>query len=254
MSPWPPSTNAWVSSTRHAELLGDERPEPGRVEHAGHAEDALAREAGGRHRHVAHRVERVRDDDEDRVRRRAPPPTHDGTDDPGVLGQQVVAAHPRLPGEAGRDDDDVAARGVGIVVRAEDPGVVAHDRGRLGEIETLALRQALDDVDQDDVREAGLGDPLGGGRADVPGADDGDLVAGHGRVGPPWGTGVDRDRFAGGRGVAGILRIGRASPADVVASRARRTAMVAATTGLTMRPITRFDLKELRCRDVIRPS
>ena len=52
----------------HAELLGDERPEPRRVEDAGHAQDALAREAGGPHRDVAHRVERVGDDDQDRVR------------------------------------------------------------------------------------------------------------------------------------------------------------------------------------------
>ena len=68
---------------------------------------------------------------------------------------------------------------VGVVVRAGDPGVVPDDRGRLGEVEALALRQALDDVDEDDVGQAGLGDALRGRRADVAGADDGDLVAGH---------------------------------------------------------------------------
>jgi len=56
---------------------------------------------------------------------------------------------------------------------------VPDDRGRLGEVETLALRQAFDDVDQDDIRKAGLGDALGGRGADIAGADDGDLVAGH---------------------------------------------------------------------------
>ena len=50
---------------------------------------------------------------------------------------------------------------------------------RLGEVEALALGQPLDDVDEDDVREAGLGDALGGGGADIAGADDGDLVASH---------------------------------------------------------------------------
>ena len=104
----------------------------------------------------------------------------DRRDDPGVLRQQVVAAHARLAGEAGGHDDDVRARRVGVVVRAGDPGVVADDRRRLGEVEALALRQPLDDVDEHDVGEAGLGDALGGRRADVAGADDGDLVAGHG--------------------------------------------------------------------------
>ena len=103
----------------------------------------------------------------------------DGADDPGVLGQQVVAAHARLAGQAGGDHDDVRAGRVGVVVRAGDPGVVADDRGGLGQVEALALRQPLDDVDQDDVGEAGLGDALRGRRADVAGTDDGDLVAGH---------------------------------------------------------------------------
>ena len=100
--------------------------------------------------------------------------------DAGVLGQQVVAAHPRLAGEAGGHDDDVRAGGVGVVVRAGDPRIVADDRRGLGEVEALALRQPLDDVDEDDVGQAGLGDALGGRGADVAGADDGDLVAGHG--------------------------------------------------------------------------
>ena len=169
---------------RDAELLGDERPEARRIEDAGHPQDALAREAGGVERDVAHRVERVGDDDQDRVRRMLHGLLDDGADDAGVLGQQVVAAHPGLAGQAGGDDDDVRAGGVGVVVRAGDPGVVADDRGRLGEIEALALRQPLDDVDEDDVGQAGLGDPLRGRGADIAGADDGDLVAGHAEWAP----------------------------------------------------------------------
>ena len=60
-----------------------------------------------------------------------------------------------------------------------DLHVVADDRRRLGQVERLALRQALHDVDQHDVGQAGLGDSLGGGRADVAGADDGDEGMGH---------------------------------------------------------------------------
>ncbi len=69
---------------------------------------------------------------------------------------------------------------IGVVVGADDPGVVTDDRRRLGQVEALALGQPLDDVDEDDVGQAGLGDPLGGGGADVAGTDDGDLVASHG--------------------------------------------------------------------------
>ena len=59
---------------RRAGLPGDEGPEARGVEDPGHAEHALLREAGGVLRDVAHRVERVRDDDQDRVGRLARPP------------------------------------------------------------------------------------------------------------------------------------------------------------------------------------
>ena len=68
-SPWPPSTTALTSFTERAGLPGDERLEAGGVEDARLAEDALLREAGDVLRDVAHRVERVRDDDQDRVGR-----------------------------------------------------------------------------------------------------------------------------------------------------------------------------------------
>ena len=158
----------------------------------------------------------------------------DRADDPGVLGQQVVAAHPRLAREAGGDDDDVGAGRVGVVVRAGDPGVVPDDRRRLGEVEALALRQALDDVDEDDVGEARLGDPLGGRGADVAGADDGDLVAGHAdwvsfRVGRDAGhcrLGTSR------RGCVGVRRWSGMDADRMV----RRVDLASRTTSSTARP------------------
>ena len=60
--------------------------------------------------------------------------------------------------------------------------VVADHRRRLGEVERLALGQPFDDVDEHHVGEPGLRDPLGSGRADVAGADDGDAGTGHGAV------------------------------------------------------------------------
>ena len=59
-----------MSSHRHVERLGEERAVARGVEHAGHADHALAREAGDLHRHVAHHVERIRHHDDDRVGRR----------------------------------------------------------------------------------------------------------------------------------------------------------------------------------------
>ena len=69
----------------HPELFGDERAEAGRVEDTGHAEDALTREARRLEGDVAHRVERVGDDDQDRVGRVAGGLLDDRPDDPGVL-------------------------------------------------------------------------------------------------------------------------------------------------------------------------
>ena len=51
------------------ELFGDEGAEAGGVEHAGHADDALAVEAGLAIGGLGHGVERVGDDDQDRLGR-----------------------------------------------------------------------------------------------------------------------------------------------------------------------------------------
>ena len=59
VSPCPPSTNAWMFSTETLELHRDERAHAGRVEHAGHADHALAREAAQPVDGLAHRVERI---------------------------------------------------------------------------------------------------------------------------------------------------------------------------------------------------
>ncbi len=106
----------------------------------------------------------------------------DAAHDAGVLGEQVVAAHARLARQPGRDDDDVRAGRVGVVIRADDLHVVAHDRRRLGQVERLALGQTLDDVDQHHVGQAPLGDALRDGGADIAGADDGYLGTRHQRA------------------------------------------------------------------------
>src|SRR3546814_7535781 len=97
----------------------------------------------------------------------------------GVDAEQVVAAHARLAGDAGGDDDHVGALDGGIAAGAGEPGVVALDRGRLDEIERLALGHAVDDVEENDVAQLLEAGEQRQSAADVAGADQRDLVARH---------------------------------------------------------------------------
>ena len=116
-------------------------------------------------RRLGHGVERIGDDDEDRVRRDRRNLVHHVRHDLVVGVQQVVAAHAGLARDAGGDDDDVGVRGLGVVVRADDVHVALLDRHGFEQVERLALRDAFRDIDQDDVRQFLRGDPVGGGRA-----------------------------------------------------------------------------------------
>ena len=90
--------------------------------------------------------------------------------------EQVVAAHARLARNAGGDDDDVGVRGVGVVVGAEHVGIALLDGHGLEQIESFALRNAFDDVDEDDVSEFLGGDPMGCRGAHVAGTYDGNFL------------------------------------------------------------------------------
>ena len=71
---------------------------------------------------------------------------------------------------------------VGVVVGAGDRGVVALDRGALDDVERLALRHAVDDVEQHDVAQFLEAGEQGQRAADLAGADQRDLVACHGQI------------------------------------------------------------------------
>src|SRR5215204_3203692 len=116
------------------ELFGYERAVASRVENAGHADHPLPREAARLHRHVAHRVERVSDDDEDGLRRVRYDLSGDASHDVLVRLQQVVAAHSRLAGTTAGYDDHVRARGLLVIVGACYAGVVAEDRAALQDV------------------------------------------------------------------------------------------------------------------------
>jgi hypothetical protein len=166
-----------------AEGLGDEGLVAGGVEDAGHADDALLGELRLLVHDVAHGIQRVADADEHGVRGAAGDLAGDAADDLAVDLDELVARGELagdgvlLARDAGGDDDDVGVGGLVVAVGADELEVEAHDRRRLGEVEGLALRKARDDVDEDDVPEVLLGGPVGGGRPDVAGPHDRDLVA-----------------------------------------------------------------------------
>ncbi len=131
--------------------LGDERAVARRVEYAGHAEDPAGREARGLIGHVGHDVERVRDHDADGIGGCLLDRVGDVADNPRVRGQKVVAAHPGLARDACGDDDDLAASGFIVSIRTDNASVEAHDRARLVHVESFALWDALQDVDDHDL-------------------------------------------------------------------------------------------------------
>ena len=60
---------------------------------------------------------------------------------------------PGLRGNTGGDDADVGAFDVSVFARTGELGIEAFDRAGLGNVETLALRDAVGNVEQDDVAE-----------------------------------------------------------------------------------------------------
>ena len=132
-------------------------------------------QAGDVLRDVAHRVERVRDDDQDRVRalRRSTFSVTSLT----IFSFVVTRSSRLMPGERGRPAviTTTGAGGLVVAVRPDDVRLVAEHGAHLVDVERLALRQALLDVDEHDVGVVALREHLRAGRADVPGADDRDL-------------------------------------------------------------------------------
>jgi hypothetical protein len=149
--------------------LGEEHPVAGGVEDAGHADHPLSRKPRGAHGHVAHHVERVRDDHDHRVRRHPCDLLRHRADDSGVRLDEVVSAHARLPRDSRRHHEQLGPGGIVIAIRPEDAAVEPFNRSRLPLVQRLSLRHAFDHVDhQDRARQLLFGEPLRGGGADVP--------------------------------------------------------------------------------------
>ncbi len=138
---------------RDVEFLREEMTESRGVEHARHADDAVGRKTGGLLQRPHHRVERIGDADDEGVGRMRLDAGADRVHHLQVDAEQVVAAHAGLARHAGGDDDHVGAGDVGVGTRPRQLRVEALDRPGFGEVERLALRNAVDDVEQHDVAE-----------------------------------------------------------------------------------------------------
>src|SRR5207253_7594139 len=96
---------------RNTERVGQEAPVAGGVQHPGHPDHALPGEAGDFLGDPAHHVQRVGNHDDDGARRMPPDLLAYRFHDFDIGPYQVVAAHPRLPSDAGGDDKEIAASG-----------------------------------------------------------------------------------------------------------------------------------------------
>ena len=164
---------------RNLEFLGQEIAEAGRIQNTRHADDAVVRKPARIAEHHDHGVERIGDADDESAGAVGFYPGADRLHDLGVDADQVVAAHARPAGDAGGDDDHVGALDGAITPRPPDAGVKPFDRGRFGDVERFALRNAADDIEQHDIAQFLQSGQMGQCAADVTGANKRDLVAGH---------------------------------------------------------------------------
>ena len=94
--------------------------------------------------------------------------------------EQIVAAHAGLARHAGGDDAHVGAFDALVGVGAAIFGVETFDRRGLRDVERLALRDALHDVEHHDVAQLLQTDEVGERAADLARADQCNLLARHG--------------------------------------------------------------------------
>jgi hypothetical protein len=90
--------------------------------------------------------------------------------------QQVVAAHPRLARNPRRNHHHIRPRRVRIIVRPNNRHIALFNRHRLGEVQPLALRHALDHIDQHHIRQLLRRNPVRRRRPNIPRPNNRDLL------------------------------------------------------------------------------
>ena len=158
-----------------AEALGQRRLQTAGVQDRAGADDMALGNAGDLVEHVGQHVDRVGDDDIDRVRRGGGDLRGDVLEDVDVGLRQLQPALPGLAGKTRGDDDDVGARRGVIVAGTDDRR--GTERRALINVHRLAERLLLVDVDQDDLGRGTLDHQVVCDRgADAACADNSDLT------------------------------------------------------------------------------
>src|SRR5262249_12968679 len=159
---------------------GKEMGKPGRVEPARHADNFMLGQTAALLQRPHHGVERVGNTDHERVRRILLDARSDLTHDLEVDVEQVVAAHAGLARNTGSDNAHIGALDGIVGIGAGKFGVeIVHWRC-LGDIERLALRNALHDVEHHDVTKFFQSNEVGQRAANLADADQRNLVTRHG--------------------------------------------------------------------------
>ena len=165
----------------NVELIGEEIAEARGIEHAGHADDLVAGQAGGFLQRPHHGVERIGDTDDEGIGRVLLDTRADLLHDLQIDAEKIVAAHAGLARHAGGDDHDIGALDRLIGIGAGIFGVEAVDRRGFLDVERLALRHALGDVEHHHVAQFLQADEVRQRSADLAGANQSNLVASHGK-------------------------------------------------------------------------
>ena len=163
----------------HADLqfLGNEGAEAGGIEHAGHANHAIAGELADLVGDLRHGIERVGNHNQDAVGRVDDHVLDNFANDFGIGIEQVITAHSRLAGDSRGNHYDVRVSGVFVIVGAEHVRIALLDGHGFEQIQSLALRHAFYDIDQDNIGKFLGGDPMGGCSAYVSSTYDGYFFA-----------------------------------------------------------------------------
>lgn len=145
------------------------------IQNGAGADDLTLRQAGDLCEHIGQHVDRVGDDDIDRIRRSLDDLRRDVLDDIDVGLRQIQTALTGLSRHTGGDDHNVRALGVLIVAGTHDRR--RTERRALINIQCLAECLLLVDIDQQDLRCDSLDHQIvGNGRADAARANNSDFA------------------------------------------------------------------------------
>ena len=136
---------------RYIEFFSQEIAETGAVQNPGHANNTGSRQARRTLQNTNHRIQRVGDTDNKRIRAVLFDPFTNLGHHLGVYTHQIITAHPWLAGHAGGDDHHICPGQGGIVIRTGYLCIKPFDRGGFSNIKGFALRNAFGDIKQDNI-------------------------------------------------------------------------------------------------------